>query len=422
MKYKNKGFTLVETLLVIAVVSIASIKIYSNYKQQIIDDTANRQALYIKKLISDVSSIAIDVSTGLPTVIGPTFNLTNSVSAITNATSSSKLISAGIVPSEMIEGTSITNLWGGTISVSGVNLGGSPGIQFFLNNLPIEGCARIITNDDIVANTQSITVNGTTVKNIGDSAINGTSATACNANNNTIVLTADLLHTKMKFPGLNYGTPPPSGPNYFRSKETQYNIAPNGQFTASSSTSCPTGSTWNSTTKVCSCPTGKQWVGDGSGGDACRTENSSTNGQAGLCDLGFGWDVMTNTCVALPTRAAVTITNPWVGSITSNVTPSSSINYGNRKIPGHIGTSPSSSSHEFECLAIPNGYWDGVYCQVCVNGSWQNDRCVLSNNSYVVSLANTDQTTCNTTPRAQWSGTECQVCLNGTWKGSTCSQ
>ncbi len=374
MKFKSKGFTLIETLLVIAVISIASIKIYTNYREQIISDTADRQALYIKKLIYDASSMAIQVTTG-------SANLATNIATITNSTTSAGLINAGIVPPEMINGATISNLWGGNFNISGVNVGGLPGLQVFLNSLPPEACVRLASADDVVSTSQSITANGTIVKNVNSGIIDSAAATnACTAATNTLVITADLVHP-MKYPGLNDGTPPPAGPNYIRNKESRYNVAPTSLYTTSVAPSCPAGSFWDPVLTVCSCAAGTQWVGDGSG-IACRTENSSANGFAGLCPLGWGWDVMTNTCQALPTRAGQWINNPWMGWVYSNVPTTAATRYGNRMVPNHIGVNPYivpwgvSGGNAAQCAATPNGRWDGAVCQVCVRGTWQADRCV----------------------------------------------
>ncbi len=374
MKFiKSKGFTLVETLLVIGIISIASIKIYSNYRQQIIDDTANRQALYIKKLIEETSSMAIQVTTS-------STNLAVNIATITNTTTTANLLAAGVVPAEMMNGGAINNLWSGNFTVSGADVGGVPGLQFSLTNLPREACVRLPTTNDVFENSQSIVVNGATVKNIGSSNINSALlAASCITIGNNITITADLVHP-IKYPGLNDGTNPPSGPDYYRTRDSRYQVAPTGVYSTNLAPSCPTGSTWDSVLSVCSCPAGTQWVGGTN--PSCRGEGSNTAGYAGLCPLGWGWNVLTKTCQALPSRTGQWVSNPWVGSVYSNVPTTSATRYGNRMIPSHIGLTPYvvpwaiSSGNSSQCGAVPNGRWDGVVCQVCKWGVWQGDRCV----------------------------------------------
>ena len=380
MKFiKSKGFTLVETLLVIAVISISTIKIYSNYRQQISEDTAKRQALYIKKLIGEASSMAIQVTTSAT-------NLATNITTITNTTTTANLLSAGVVPAEMINGGTINNIWSGGFTVSGADVGGTPGLQFALTNIPREACVRLPATNDIIQNSQSIVVNGNTVKNVGSSNINSALlAASCITVGNNITITTDLVHP-IKYPGLNDGASTfPSGPNYLRGKDSRYQVAPTGIYSTNLAPSCPAGSNWDSVLSVCSCPSGTQWVGSGAGA-ACRAEGVNANGLAGLCPLGWGWSPTTNNCQPLPNRGTQWVYNPWVGPIfgwrTADGVARGATRYGNRMIPNHIGLTPYvvpwsiSSGNSSQCGAVPNGRWDGVVCQVCKWGVWQGDRCV----------------------------------------------
>lgn len=390
MKKISKGFTLIEVLLVVGIISLATMKIFEYQNSRIVTAAVDRQARNLSLIVQNVTSIAVDITT-------TNTNLAANVATITTNTNVASLTASGAIPSEMVNGGAIQNIWGGPVLISGVAVGGTPGFQLTFGGVPPEACIKFVTHKTTLDHVQNITINGTIVKNVATVVPNVAQVvTACQNVVNTIIFAADLIHPIKLDPAVNTGL----SPRYLRPRETKYNLTPVGQSITTSPLPTPVcngGSIWNAVISACTCPGATQWTGS-----RCGTENSNTAGNAGLCPIGQAWNQATNTCNVLPGRAAKTIVNPWVGSQFSPSVTVTVARYGNRMIPSNVATTAQqtlatpTNITAAQCATIPNGRWDGKICQVCLvrqdpntgaalpgsgtagMGAWSVDRCTTN--------------------------------------------
>lgn len=107
--------------------------------------------------------------------------------------STTNLINAQAFPANTISGTTVSNVWGGTLAVAAANVGSGTnnGYTLTYTNVPQAGCNDFVSANDAAAVIS--TVNGVTTKALG-AALDLTTlsgATACGAGDaNTVVLTA----------------------------------------------------------------------------------------------------------------------------------------------------------------------------------------------------------------------------------------
>lgn len=357
MIQKNKkGYTLLETILVVGIIAIMLIGIYETYRKEFNQYQVNRQAQYIQQIFKGIGTY-LEAS---PTDSTNIATIMNEVGYIAYYVTPTNLISAHLVPTEMISSpTSLQNLFGGTVSFSATSfpdgsLPSVPIVDMKLTNIPQYACALLATNYRII-NYEKIYINGTLVKDVGTNVPNFVNvAAACNSNNNTI----DIDYYPTRSSASVYSTT--NSLAHVRGKDNPYYIAPIGQNTNSpgGSSACYGGASWNSTDSACECPSGSEW-----NGNTC-----ATYGTPGVCPLGQGWSISSNACIAIS------------GGTTG-------VYQSGRQIPSNVGITPQITSPQIACTnaALPtgatspsngNGNYDGVVCQMCVNGSWNGSRCV----------------------------------------------
>lgn len=360
-KKNKKGFTLIELILVVGIISIMLIGIYAAYKKEYNKYEVNRQAQYIQQIFQGINNYletAPTDSSNLTTISG----VTNAVGFMSVYVTPTNLIKANIIPTEMINSqTTIQNLFGGQVNFSATSFPNGlfasvPVVDMKLTNIAQNACALLATNYRII-NYEKILVNGIVVKDVGTNVPNFSNvAAACNSNNNTI----DIDYYPTKLSANVYQSTNSLG--HIRGKEPPYYIAPPGQNTTSpgGSSACYGGASWNSTDSVCECPNGTEW-----NGNTCVAF-----GTPGVCPLGQSWSISANACVVIAGGT-------------------SGVYQAGRQIPSNIGVAPqiTSTPLPLSCTNAPlpagattpsngNGNYDGVLCERCIYGSWNGSRCV----------------------------------------------
>lgn len=386
---KNQGYTLVEILLVVGLIMIMSVGIYSTYRTKMEQQKADSQSQLLASLNKDIKGV---------------FANTNSFSALTPA----NLISAGIVPQEMRQGTNLVSLYRSPINVGNALVGGQQGYFISLNNIPSNACTLLALNDNN-KDVQQIIVNATTIKNVNTpfNTINvANAAAACSVGgvNNTITF-RDIQKL---------GLPVAAGPVVNKGRINPYYVPTVGNNVTSPATACAGGSAWNGS--FCACPAGYGLRYTGTGASAIYS--CVQYGTNGMCPPGQSW-VYSGPMPALGSNGAIppkqcmatTTTRPnphIVGTVVSNfpafpsrtTSPVSSpapTYTGNRTVPvsyaapynpGTFATIPATvgqaqitspgygSGTPGNGVCIAGGNWDGRTCQSCVNGSWNGFRCV----------------------------------------------
>ncbi len=341
MKKKHFGYTLIETLLVIALISIITIVIYNVYQK--------RQT---KVLISS----QLNLIKSLDTAVNRSFASTG---AIPNLNVNSA-IQAGVVPNEMLDASrsQILNLWNGNITF---DISRPPYYGIIINGIPNDVCNGITTSN-FAANSQDIVINGTNIKPNGEkfsaNTVNMAAATCdSNSNSNTIVFFNKMYNN-------NYVPNP--GQDSGRNKEDPYYIQTTGAPNIiSGAVSCIGGTTW--TGSYCSCPVNTRWDGKN-----CIADFS----KPGACPDNQGWDGLA--CAPLP-PLKTGYTPPY--STVAEATANAGSKYVNgRYIPNSVNTQLAQVSVGSACEARnasgqKTGYFDGKTCQTCINGFWNGFRC-----------------------------------------------
>jgi prepilin-type N-terminal cleavage/methylation domain-containing protein len=368
---KNKGFTLLELVLVVGLIGLATISIYMYYNKQAIDSNVKTLTQYLKIIDSEINN---------------SFMTNNGFSSLTVANA----ISSGIVPQQLVNPTQnqIGNLFGGNITFTSVTVAGTPGYGIVLSNVPIAACTKVATTD-FASYVQQVLINGTLAKPAASPSTPVTiaaSATNCNQNFNTI-----------EFDNIPYRITPYATPSTtpVRPKESWQNIPAIDSAPTSPASSCTGGTTWNG--NFCSCPANSQW-----NGTSCVVYNTV----AGNCIYGQGWSQTTAGCATLPATTATNTHYPTVTTMTTTTATPPTVVVGSVSAPTpaylnsknlpqtyNTPTNPIiQSTTGTSCTTpnltpppgvpgtipstVPQGYWDGQSCQTCVYGSWNGYRCV----------------------------------------------
>lgn len=167
---KKKGFTLVEILLVVGFIALASIGIYSAFGKTNSSNKALQESRNINVLKAGIKNI-YGGSQGYD-------GLSNSVLNNTRTTPDSMRQ----VPYSSPDST-ITNMFGGAVLVIPTPLGGSGlnnGFRISYSKVPGDVCAKLVTMVD--RNIEKITVHGFIVKEYGTNTLNIPAlATNCSA-------------------------------------------------------------------------------------------------------------------------------------------------------------------------------------------------------------------------------------------------
>ena len=172
LKYKhkkiNKGFTLVEILLVVGFIALAGIGIYSIYAKV---STSNK-ALTESRTFNTIKA-------GIKNIYGGSQSYTGVANAVLNDARSTP-DSMRAVP-YVAGDTNIFNTFGGTVTIATVILGGSGlnnGFRLTYTQIPGDVCSVLATN--LNATVDQITVAGTIVKVYGTNTLDiPTLATKC---------------------------------------------------------------------------------------------------------------------------------------------------------------------------------------------------------------------------------------------------
>lgn len=176
-----RGFTLIEVLLVVGFIALASIGVYVVYNKVQTGNAANTEARNVDALRAGVKNI---------------YGGSTSYNGLTNTVA----LNARIVPDNMRTSgstTAITNSFGGTVTLGTVTFGtGAAANNAFTiqyAGVPIDVCAKLVTTAG--AGFNRVQVNGTEVKSTitatGNELNVATTASSCNQDaGNTLIFTS----------------------------------------------------------------------------------------------------------------------------------------------------------------------------------------------------------------------------------------
>lgn len=319
MQNGKKGFTLIELILILGLITLAIIAIYTVYNKKRTDVLVKNQTIYLAQLAQGING-AFSSTTNF-TVLNPT-----------------NVIATRVVPTAMIESpTVIRNLFGGTVTFSGTN-GTPPIFSITLNGIPQEACSLLATTP-FADNSRLVSVNSTPIKTAGAVASSTSVSTAvalCANNVNTLEFT-NFINQPSEIESVDPGSN--------RAKEDPYYIPTTGHPVASPSVACVGGTTWNGS--FCGCPAGSEWDGH-----TCVAYNS----KPGACRIGEGWNG--TACVAH------TISGPG------------GIYIGGRNVPNLAYTPNQVQQTTAGQVCSSGGAYNNINCQTCVHGTWNGFRCV----------------------------------------------
>lgn len=402
-KIKNKnGFSLIEVVLGLGLIGLASAAIYGNYNSKRVDANVDRQALLLK----DISERAVNAfaASATPAIVATTQNF----------------IAMKAVPADSYDSdlNVISNVFGGTITLSGTNHLSDPNnfanpvpvnenqagtVIITLNNVPNYACSKLGTTD-YADKTSSFTVNDVPIKLPGEQPdANHISLLANNCvmgNNNIMAFSHSLFQPDL----LDFRV---VGNDTQRMKEDPLNIAEIGASNIGTQ-ACNGGSVWIPETSSCGCLATAYW-----NGQSCVAFDSGI----GNCQPGFGWNG--NSCVPhrkvgevgnyvqlknqdfnMPVGTAVLnsgmvvkngrrilridypeeiITNIQNNSITPVAEFNKNLCPDNTGVSDYLSSPTNYSSNPAEY-----GYWNGYSCVYCKNGStWDAVlmRCVTTGQS-----------------------------------------
>lgn len=165
MKRKNKGFTLVETLLVVGFVALASVGVYVIFNKAQAINVANDEAILLNGFKKDIE----ESYNGAPTYAG-----LDNISLNTNR----------ITPLQLRDDTAgnIVNRFGGNVTVSPIAYGGVPNVGFRINYPGVSKSSCPILAMNSLNDFDIIIVNGSTIKGIGVNNISPSALTsACSS-------------------------------------------------------------------------------------------------------------------------------------------------------------------------------------------------------------------------------------------------
>lgn len=348
LRQKNtRGFTLVEIMLVIGIITIISASIFIGFQSKMDLMKSQKEVSYLSKISSSLNKTLSTAKTS-----------SDFYAAMTN----SNIIAIGFVPEEKIVGTSILDSWGGNINFGSIILT-KPAYSITYSSLPIRGCNNITTN--VQTSFDYVSINGNVVKNISSGAnfmINPTViAPLCNNNTNTVVF-ANLTYNSVFDPVV-----PMAG----NAGIVDPNLIPAAQSTPvlPASTACPNNSVWNG--NFCSCANGSGWDGT-----QCRTFGAY--GVGGFCSEGQTWNG--SACINIGNGQIYAgnryLANSYPTVIAGGV-PSAASTVSSKYQANASCTDGKISNNSTLTCGCPTGTnWNGNYCEACPYGSWNGSRCV----------------------------------------------
>ena len=280
LKYnKNNGFILLEIILVLGLVGLASAAIYGNYNNKREDKTVDRQLI----LLEDITKRTVSA-------------FSTSQNPATNATTEN-LMAMKAVPVELRDEVNgkVINLFGGSIFVSGINPAVDPlvtppaseadagAIRITLDKISSNACSKLALSP-YGNKAYGLSINGTQIRPDGTPP---TTDQVIEVTNNCSLSSENQISYTYSFyqPDL---IPRIIGNGAIRNKETPENIADIGSSTITPA-ACVGGSTWSPESSSCFCPATSQWDG---------SECVPFESDVGNCYPGTGWNG--NACVPHP--------------------------------------------------------------------------------------------------------------------------
>ena len=171
---KNKGFTLVEILLVVGFIALASVGVYTIYSKVQLSSGATTESRNLDT-----------IRAGIKQLYGANHNY---------GTLSNTVVNAGrITPDNMKTAPNstdsvITNSFGGVVTIAPANLGGGTnnGFSITYNGVPAGVCTKLVSTGG--SQFDQVTVAGTVVKTYGTGVIREDVLTVtCNATADSVI-------------------------------------------------------------------------------------------------------------------------------------------------------------------------------------------------------------------------------------------
>lgn len=422
---KKNGFTLMEIILVIGIMSVLATGVYGIAAKRNATFQAEKQAQYVGEITDSLTDYLMSTQT------------TDVVSIDNVVSDTGSLIAQKIIPPEMAATPfSLQTIWGTPVFITAV-VAPVNGFQISLTNIPEEVCTKFTTQASLLKKAQGISVNGTVVKTPGVSDTDvGVVASSCVNAGNTVNISVEAYK---------FGIDPIVSSNAAaanRNKENKYYIAPTGTATSTGAATCSGGSYFDPTYSACVCAPGSKWSGK-----ACVAFGSAAVNQAGTCNIGQMWNQVSKTCQAVCPAGQVynqtyQLNNPATNGCVANAEiPPKTI-----CIPGDTTTT--------SCQVVPNRYApvavydagryipDNVFTPVApLNPS------IPTNTNHTAQIGTSMPTTfalagapacppgvrptsaaipsnanggTATNPIANFDGKVCNMCVNGTWDGDRC--
>lgn len=306
LKNKEKGFTLVELVLIVGIIALMTIGIYIKYRS--ISNNAK-----IQQQTQDLYALS--------NKINGAYQSSASLATLNNTTA----IAGGLVPTELINSPNIISRFGTTLTLapSPVPIAGVSGYSITINNITPKFCGSMGTSK-YANEVDEVWISGVSRKTTGTSLTNA---------NMTAIITACNTATNIEFRNRMYYNTAPE--NYLQNRPTQtskYYIPTLASSVNSASTSCSGGASW--TGSFCSCPAGTEWTGSMCASNVTIPTN---------CGYGTGATLGSTNCSTLPTTKAQETVYNGTTFVTQNITY-------------YSASAPTTRA----ACTTAGGYWDAI--------------------------------------------------------------
>lgn len=291
IKKSNKGFSLVELLVVVGFITSAIAVIYMWGSAQYAKTQAQQQILQVQRLKEKIADASTIVST---------INATQGLTVLDTIVNQQNIIDTGMFPASEISGNRIINVFKSgdlTASAKILNVSSNPANPMLepvytisVTGIPKKSCGYLFT-DFMSKDWTEIKVGNIMAKQVGQAFSPLSAAAGCEAaagQDVTVEFTQSVTEGRT-----DYGNEVVE----FSGATGRYVDSFNPLFRATiamggpgAPSSCTGGSVSSSNGNFCSCPAGTMLQGD-------RCEAIGT---PGVCQLGKGWDIATKTCIDLP--------------------------------------------------------------------------------------------------------------------------